>query len=273
MKKFLIITLALILAGGLLQSCKKDHGDPPTLPPAESMTIDFSNFETGKKSDVSINYPKGTQTSNWEFAAGVALVWKTILFTTLAVPVYSFQLAVDKVPVYLDDKTWQWSYNVSVLSVAYNARLTGQIRTNDVLWKMYITREGTGGFAEFLWFEGTSKLDVTGGQWKLNQSAQNQVQILQIDWTKTGNSVGMIKYTYTKTGDPFKDSYIEYGLTTNTLNAYYTIHYYNSAYLQFYDLNVEWNSTGHNGRVKCLAHFGSSDWYCWDGNYINITCP
>ena len=53
----------------------------------------------------------------------------------------------------------------------YTARLTGQIRTSDVAWKMYITKEGTGGFPEFVWFEGTSKLDGTGGQWILNQSS------------------------------------------------------------------------------------------------------
>jgi hypothetical protein len=276
MKKFLIITLVFVIAACLLHSCKKDNGNPPVLPPAESMTVDFSNFESGKKSDASISYPKGTQTSNWEFAAGVAMIWKLIIYTTLAVPVKSFQLAVDNVPKYLSDKTWQWSYNATIvinqISVTYKARLTGQIRTNDVQWKMYISKEGANAFSEFVWFEGTSKLDGKSGQWILNQSSQNQVPIIQIDWTRTGTS-GTIKYTYIKTGDPFKDSYIEYGLTTNTLNAYYTIHYYDPSYLQFYDLNVEWNTTAHNGRVKCPGHFGNSDWYCWDGNYLNITCP
>jgi len=277
MKKILIISLVVFFAGCLLHSCKKDRGDPPLLPPAESMLIDFSNFESGKKSDASLLIPKGTQNSNWEFAAGVAMIWKAILYTTLAVPVKSFQLASGTKPVYLDDKTWQWSYNATIaidqINVTYKARLTGQIRATDVFWKMYITKEGTGSFAEFAWFEGTSKLDGTGGQWKLNQGPQNQVILLQIDWTKTSNTVGLVKYTYIKTGDPFKESYIEYGLTTNTLNAYYTIHYYNPSDQQFYDLNVEWNTTTHNGRVKSLGYFKNSDWYCWDGNYINIVCP
>ena len=278
MNKYLALILLTAFSIGFLTSCKKDNKeDPPVLPPAESMIIDFSNFEAGKKSDPELVYPKGTQKSNWEFAAGNAIIWKAIIYTTLAVPVKSYQLAINKDPEYIDDKTWQWSYDASIvidqISVTYKARLTGQIRTDDVLWKMYISKEGTGAFAEFVWFEGTSKLDGTGGQWKLNQSAQNKVPILQIDWTKNGNSVGMVKYTYIKTGDPFKDSYIEYGLTTNTLNAYYAIHYYDPGYLQFYDLNVEWNTTAHNGRVKCLGHFGNSDWYCWDGNYNNIICP
>lgn len=273
MKKLLIFSFILALAGIVLQGCKKDHGDPPALPPSESMFIDFSNFESGQKSGVEIFVPKGTVTSNWEFAAGVAFIWNSIIYTTLAVPVKAFELAADYQPSWVSEKTWQWSYNSTVLNATYKARLTGQIRTNDIQWKMYITREGTGGFDEFLWFEGTSKLDGTGGQWVLNLGPQNQIPVLQIDWTKTGASVAMIRFTYIKSGDTFKDSYIEYGLTTSTLNAYYKIHYYNSTYELFYDLDVEWSTSQHNGRVKCPGFFGNSDWYCWDGNYLNITCP
>ena len=46
--------------------------------------------------------------------------------------------------------------------------------------------------------------------------------LLQIDWTKTGTSIGTIKYTYVK-NDSYKSSYIEYGLkTSGPYNAYYT---------------------------------------------------
>jgi hypothetical protein len=273
MKKLLIITLVSILSVALMHSCKKDPGNPPVLPPAETMSIDFSNFESGKKGEVSISVPKGTLNSNWEFAAGVAVIWKSIMYTTLAVPVISFQLAAGEVPVYIENQTWEWNYTTSILNKTYNARLTGQIAASNVVWKMYITLEGTGGYSDFLWFEGTSQLDGKGGQWILNLNPQSSVPVLQIDWTKTGEAVGMIKCTYVKTGDPFKDSFIEYGLTTSTLNAYYTIHYYNTSYQQFYDLNVEWNKALHNGRVKCPGYFGTSVWYCWDSNFLNVTCP
>jgi hypothetical protein len=234
------------------------------------MTIDFSNFATLKKSSDLLFDQKGTENSNWEFAATVAGVWKLIITTTLAIPVTSFKLAVDQDPVFLEEKTWQWSYNVSVASVTYKARLTGQLGASDVIWKMYITREDAGGFPEFLWFEGTSKLDGTGGQWILYNSSQSPEAMLQIDWTKTGISIGTVKYSYVK-NDSFKNSYIEYGLTTSTLNAYYTIHYYNS--LKFSDVNVEWNTTTKNGRVKSSEYMVGNIWYCWNEQKINITCP
>ena len=270
MERLFSLTLILILSAGLIISCKKDKGEPPVLPAQESMIIDFSNFATQKKSADLLSDQKGTENSNWDFAATVAGVWNLIINTTLAVPVTSFKLAVDQDPVFLSEKTWQWSYNFSVASVAYKARLTGQIRTSEVLWEMYITKEGTGGFAEFVWFEGTSKSDGTGGQWILNQSSQSPGAMLQIDWTKTGTSVGSVKYTYVKNLDSFKTSYIEYGLTTSTLNAYYTIYYYTG--LKFSDVNVEWNTTTHNGRVKCLEYLSDNKWYCWNEQKINITC-
>jgi hypothetical protein len=267
MKKFFFFGLILILCSAIYIGCKKDKGDPPTLPPKESMTIDFSNFDSGGKSGGA----KGTNTSNYEFAAVVAGLFKVIVNTTLIVPVSSFKIAMDQTPVYISDKNWQWSYNVTVAGSTYKARLTGLIGGSSVTWKMYVSKEGTGSFPEFVWFEGTSKLDGTGGQWILNQSSSVPSPLLQIDWTKSGNSVGTVKYTYVKNPDNFKSSTIEYGLTTNALNAYYTIHYYNGA--KFSDVYVEWNTSSHNGRVKCLDYLGTSDWYCWDAAKINIVCP
>ena len=264
MKKLLSLILIVILSAGFFHSCKKDKGDPPTLPPAESMKIDFSNFLSQKKSAGPESFPKGTENSNWEFASGVALFWNSILTTTLVVPVATFAHAVDQDPVYLDDKTWQWSFSVSVSTVTYKARLTGQIRDTDVLWKMYVS----GSFAEFVWFEGTSKLDGTGGQWILNESSTAQSPYLKIDWTKTSSSIGSIKYTYMK-NDSYVNSYIEYGLTTGTLNAYYNVHYFNG--LIFSDVDIEWNTTTHNGRVSC-SNYLLGEWYCWNEQKINIIC-
>jgi len=274
MKKLFLLSLILSLSVVVMHSCKKDKGDPPLLPPAESMTINFNNFESSKKGEAAVSIPKGTENSNWEFAAGAAMLWKSIIYSTLAIPVYSFQKAVEqKNPVYLEDQTWQWSSSASVLGNTYTARLTGQIAGTNVVWKMYISLEGTGGYTDFVWFEGTSKLDGTSGQWILYESHSNPVEIVRIDWSVAGDNIGTIKYTFTKAGSQFADSYIEYGLTANALNSYYTIYYYNTQFEDFFDMNVEWSSTLKNGRVKCLKFYGTSDWYCWDGNHVNVTCP
>jgi hypothetical protein len=269
MKKVFTLLLLTVFMAGLLTSCKKKKGDPPVLPPESSFVIDFSNFEAGKSADFS-SFNKGVENSNWEFAVLVTGYFRILTASTLIVPIAAFNVAVDQTPVWLEEKTWQWSYSVTVASVTYKARMVGLIRTSDVQWKMYVTKEGTGGFAEFLWFEGTSKTDGTGGSWTLNESAAVQQPLLQIDWTKTGTTMGTIKYTYTKTGN-FKNSFIEYGKTTGTYDSNYSISYYNGT--AFSEMDVEWSSTGLNGRVMCPLWFGDSSWHCWNSNLANIVCP
>jgi hypothetical protein len=269
MKKIIAFLLVSIFLISLPTSCKKDKGTPPALPPSTTMKIDFDNFSSGKKS-IDLLSSKGTENSNFEFAAGCAGFFNLVLFSTLIVPVTAYEVAIDQTPVSIGGNTWQWSYTVTVLTVSYKARLTGQIRSTDVLWQMYITKEGgTSPFAEFMWFSGTSKLDGTGGQWILNLSSANQVPVIQIDWTGTGFEADEIKYTFVQTGNDYYGSYIEYGTTTGTLDGYYNIHLWDGA-ADFVDVFIEWSTTGHNGRVKCFEEFGDNDWHAWDSNYVNI---
>lgn len=277
MKKIADLVLVLVVITGLSTGCSKDREDPPVLPPVESMTIDFSNFDTEKKRAV-YSLTKGIENVNWEFSALVAGYWNSIIVTTLAIPVITFNLATDETPVYVDDKTWEWRYEPKVFTATYQARLTGQVRTQDVEWKMYVAREGSGGFSEFLWIQGTSKLDGTGGQWILNHSSSYQEPVLQIDWTGTSTTVETVKYTYvralndSRVDDPFRNSYIEFGKqSSGPYDAYFNIYYHNG--LDFSEMQVEWNITGRNGRVKCEKFFADDAWHCWNGNYVNIICP
>ncbi len=276
MKKIITPLLLMIFLSSFLTSCKKDKDNPPALPPEESMTIDFRNFESGNKSAVAYS-SKGVENSNWEFAALVAGYFRTMVAGTLAVPVYSFKLASGGAPVLIEDKTWQWSYSVSLAGKTYKARLTGQIRSTDVQWKMYITGEGIGGFPEFLWFEGTSESDGSGGQWILNHSPRFNEPALQIDWTLSGNTTDVIKYTWIRSlgddrdPDPFKTSNIEYGKLTGTFDSYYSIYFFNG--LAFSEMDVEWHSSTHNGRVRSISNFGDTNWRCWNGNLVNVICP
>jgi hypothetical protein len=103
--------------------------------------------------------------------------------------------------------------------------------------------------------------------------------MLQIDWTVTGSIVGNIKYTYirdlrdNRTTETFKGSYIEYGLTSNTLNAFYSIHLnISGAANDFEEVNIEWSTTAHNGHIKAPYYFIDSQWHCWDGLGNDVTC-
>jgi hypothetical protein len=275
------ISLIIVLVAGLFWGCEK-NGNPPSLPPVETMKIDFSNFTAGKKSTLIDFQTKGNaavSNYNWLLASTTAGFWNIILTVNLVIPVAAFNKAIENTPVYIDNKKWEWKYSVIAIGATYNARLTGQIQSNDIKWEMYISRDGVGGFAEFLWFNGTSALDGKSGQWILNHSQQFPEPMLQIDWILNGTNIGSIKYTYirdlkdNRTTDLFKTSFIEYGLTTSTLNAFYNIHYNISGTINdFKDVYIEWSTTNHNGHIRAVHYFQDSNWHCWDGNGTDVTC-
>ena len=281
MKKLLSFVLIITLVAGLFPGCEKKSDKAPALPPSGTMSMDFSNFGSDAKSANNGTNVKGITAgdkSNWVLASGVAGVWNLILAVNLVVPVASFEVAIDKTPVYLEDKTWEWRYDFNVVGATYKARLTGQMRSTDVKWEMYISREGVGAFPEILWYEGTSNLDGKSGQWILNHSQAFPEPMLQIDWKAEGNKVGYIKYTYIRdrkddrTEDFFKSSFIEYGLNANPLNAYYTVHQNTGVSTVFNDVFIEWSTTGHNGHIKARNYFQDDLWHCWNEIGDNVVC-
>jgi hypothetical protein len=281
MKKIISISLVVILLAGLFWGCEKKANEPaPTLPPVASMSMDFSNFTTKKSAGTQfdVNGITAADKSNWIVAATIAGIWNTILAVNLAVPVESFKLAVNTTPVYLDNNKWEWSYNFNAIGATYKARLTGQTRTGDVKWEMYISKEGVGAFPELLWFEGTSKPGGKSGQWILNHSQPFPEPALQIDWENSGSGISNIKYTYIRdkkddrSADFFKGSYIEYGLTSNTLNAFYNIHQNTGVQDVFNDVFIEWSTTTHNGHIKANFHYKDDLWHCWNETGDNVIC-
>jgi hypothetical protein len=279
MKKLTLISFVIIITASLFWGCEKKE-NPPALPPAGTMSIDFSTFINSSKSAITQDGQKGIAAgdkTNWFLAATTAGVWNLILAVNLVIPVASFELAVDKTPVYLDNK-WVWTYNFNVVGATYKAKLTGKVLSNDVKWEMYISREGAEAFTDLLWFEGTSGLDGKSGQWTLNHSQQFPEPMLQIDWEVVGSDIGNIKYTYIRdkkddrSTDPFKNSYIQYGLTANTLNAFYNIHQNTGVVNVFNDIFIEWSSANHNGHIKAYNYFQDNLWHCWNETGDDVIC-
>ncbi len=277
MKKFLKGLLVIAFLSFIATSCEKkeDVETAPTLPPYESMKIDFGKMADGKKTVANVN-------SSVNFvAAGVTVAaWNIMLTGTLLVPVSAFAHSFSVQPGYLGDAKWQWTYDVSGFASTYKARLTGTIRTNDVKWEMYIAKEGVGAHEEFLWFEGTSNLDGSSGQWILYHSFEVQEAVLQIDWQKEGDKIGSVTYTYIRESDNgdqnqlAKGSYLTYGLQDATYDAFYTISYISRANLpnDFNNVNIEWSTTVYNGRIKALHYFQDDLWHCWDSARLDTVC-
>lgn len=269
MYKLFSLLLVISMFAVCFTGCKKNKGNPPLLPPYESMIIDFSNFSSQAKSTVQESVIKGVNNSNWEFASNTARGWESLINSTIGVPIASFRVTSAYDPGYLSEKTWQWSYNFTEAGQPYKAKLVGEIRSTDILWKMYITKEG-GVYTDFLWFEGTSVSDGSSGEWVVKESNASPVELFRITWAASGSSVSTVRYEYMKSGN-LKGSFIKYGLTTGLLNAFYEMHYFESILAKFSDVNIEWGSSTKDGRVKSTDYLLGA-WYCWDSNKVNVAC-
>ena len=279
-KKILYPLLALLMVFSV--SCEKDsdtngfNGDSIELPPYESMVVDFSGFLQDSESGKVASTAKVE--GNWLYPRLAIGFWNTALLSHLAVPIASFKAAFAHEAEFLGDNTWQWTYSVNGFTSEYTARLTGELGDGEILWKMYITKVGIEGFEEFLWFSGISDLDGMGGEWTLNQSAEHPDAMLKITWSKENDEIGSVKYTWVRemneegNDDPFKESYLEYGLQEGDYDVFYDIHVFDIQTEAFVDVSIEWSSTEFNGRVMAPSHFEDEMWHCWDSSGADVAC-
>jgi hypothetical protein len=241
------------------------------------MAIDFSKFSTKSAATT-----EGETKHNIIAAGLTVLFWNVTLTVTLVVPVAAFYQSFQHEAEFLGDATWQWKYDGTGMANTYKARLVGKIRSDDIKWEMYLAKEGIGAHEEFLWFEGTSNLDGNGGQWTLYHSYAVQEAVLQIDWEKTGDEVGNIKYTYIRessNGDSKQltsGSYLTYGLTDAELDAFYEIEYNqrDRDTTDMLNVDIEWSTTEYNGRIKAPHYIQFQDdlWHCWDSLGYDVDC-
>jgi len=261
-----------------------DNSDDPgsnseaiELPSFETMAYDFDSFTTDPGSAQGISQ-KAAPNGNWVFSRLVVGLWNSALFTTLAIPVASFHAAVNHDPEVIGDLKWQWAYSVDGFTSEYTARLTGEIVGEEVIWEMYITKTGIEGFDEFQWFTGVSALDGNSGHWLLNESPELPYPMLRIDWERSGEEIGSIRYTWVREldanedDDLFRDSYLQYGLQDGDYDAYFDAHTYDENSQDFADIRIEWNRTDYIGRVRAPRYFEDEVWHCWDGAGDDVAC-
>lgn len=263
MRKTAIILTFVFFIGMVFNACKKDDKVAPDIPPESAFVMDMSDF-----SDNPDNYQKTTY-DNYGFALLSVSVWHSLLTIRMAIPVASYIEAVQNhEAVYQSDQTWLWTYEFPVAGTSYTASLYGTVANDSADWKMYITKEGV--YKDFLWYKGQSALDHSGGYWILYDSPLNNVEALEIVWTRQSEGVGSIRYTDIMQGGESNGAYIYYGNdnTDGDFSHYYDI--YNAGRAQLTE--IEWDNITKAGRVKDSVHFGDENWHCWDAAFQDSDC-
>ncbi|MGQ1787007.1 MULTISPECIES: hypothetical protein [unclassified Saccharicrinis] len=279
-RKFIsILAIAALLIATACSDDENKEDTAPILPPEESLIPDFSAFTDNPAMAEQLKSSNAEFISNYNVARINVLVWNTYINIILAVPVAAYRHSFTQSPVYLGNKKWQWSYSLGGFFSDYSARLTGEIRTSDIKWEMRVSYSGAEPYNDFLWFEGTSDLDGSGGSWAMNHSYDFNEPMLTLDWEATDDLINDTRITYVRELDNDREtelgygSYLGYGVNSTDNVYFYNVHVYDDNTQQFEDLNIEMNRTDLSGRIKATNWINNkTGWHCWDSNFDDVDC-
>ncbi len=250
-------------------SCSKQKGQKPDIPPLSTFELETSDFDASNKPGRMDN-----TFVNWTHSSVNVIVWQTILTVNLIVPVAAYKEALNQTPKWKGKKKgWVWAFSTNVGNHKYTCRLHARHQNNgEVNWEMFLTQDG--GFKDFKWYEGTSDLKNTYGNWLLYKNPSSAREYIKIEW-KRNPTTGYedIKYTNVLKDDNGKDSYIHYGRHNNIIyNCFYDISLRSNSQNTTNVINIEWHDENKEGRVKDPIKFLDSDWRCWGSTLKDEQC-
>jgi len=245
------LSLAILMAG---TSCDREPvEDRPELPPAESMVMDFSDFNEqpgAKKSAATYE--------NFLHAYLSVFFWNVATTVTFALPVTAYGYALQQDAVYLGDHTWEWSFDFPWGDNQYTATLTGTRLNNEEFTMEMVIAPGSTPEQGVKWFDGVVRYDHTHATW--NFFKEGTIKVIEGEWNKDFvTEAGDLAYTYVEEGHEQEGSYIMFEYNPGEVfDAAYTISLAERLTL------IEWNTETVEGRVMDQVRFEDSEWHCWD---------
>ncbi len=260
---------ALILAHLALISCDKNPAKPgqkqPEVPPASSMQLDLSEFNTaralGKEGAVGLNFITARAT--------VALINATVTLA-LSIPVYVLAAALSQPPT-LDPRDGKFHWIISDESKTFRADLAGWV-DQDALesrWEMRLTATGNNPpLNNFLWFEGRAKLDNSSGYWDIYDANKPAMptKALHIEWQIPSATQATLQFTAVDPNSPDNGDQLTYR-TDGDLRA-----------VTFFDKSdnqtvaISWNEITHEGYLIAPG-YNNGQKSCWDALLNDVVCP
>ena len=272
-----VLVLALTLA--LFQSCTKEETtDPqgreaPELPAQEAFVMTFTDFTESDTTAVSRGQSSSASNTYWHwlYAAGNLVGWNTAIVLSTGLPTLAFFESFNHRPEYQGDGIWLWSYDVTGYDGSvYSAELFAELLPSDqVSWEMYLSK--VGGFSRVKWYTGVTENDGSGAVWTLyHRPFAAALPVLEARFSRDLDSgVKTMRYTNISANDDDRGDYIEYReLPGAAFSRGYDVYRIVEDNL----LEIQWNEGAKNGRIRDLAHYGDSDWRCWNGEYRDVDC-
>lgn len=267
LKRLSLLSIACFLSILFLTSCSDDpassaNNEPPTLPPASSMEVEFSSL-------LGAQQPQKTTTQAIDYyiqAVYRAGSLEGIIEDNISRPKALLSAAEDTVAVLNDNQQWQWSYQTVVDSTEYQTRLVGErITANTVKWSLFVTDEEEE-LNNKLFFSGTATQDGESGSWTINSlsSSKNPEAVAELNWEFSAEAADQLTVDIlSENGAP--ESHIEYTSEMDTKTV---------KYLRAGDTDTtttHWNVDTRAGYL-ITPEVNRGNKACWDETLENVSC-
>lgn len=264
-KKLSVFAVGLLLL--TISSCtdnpSKISEKPPQLPPANSMQMDFSNFQNNQKSESAATL----STNNFTKAAGAAMLMKGVVELNLAIPRILLKAAQNANSQLNDSGKWEWKFSKNADGNTFSVRLVAsRTDNNKVNWDFYVSSSNLG-LNDQLFFSGTTSADGSSGIWTYYslKNANSQEAVSQINWTVNGDNDISLKLEVKSDRNNNQGDYIEYSFD-GTLK---TATYYDASSDETTKMQINVNT--HAGYI-ITPNYNNGDKACWDKDFQDTTC-
>lgn len=271
MRQYYFLPILLLAATFLLLSCQDSTNSldeqPPQLPSAESMNMDFTVFDEDSGTN-STNITADNESYSHFFNAAIrAMVMKGIVNTNLAIPKTLLKAAENVEPELTDNGEWTWSYTSGANDNNFEIRLVATSDSDDLVnWQMYVTNSALN-IENALFFEGEVTENGSTGNWTyyalLGDEAGKEVS--QTTWSiENEDQIDLRLEVLTNRNGNLGD-YIDYSFNPPVKQATY----YNSGEDQ--TTEIEWNSETFEGYI-IAPNYNNGEQACWNSNFQDIEC-
>src|SRR5699024_7320183 len=217
----------LSVIGGLLSlllfvSCSDNPSSfsdsPPELPPAKSMQMDFSSFDSPQRKARTLSGGY----YNFSKASGMTFMLNRIAGDNLDKSFTLYEAADQAEPEFNDDGNWVWSYSRSADGKNYAIKLkASRMSGQDVNWNLYVSNPEEG-LSNHLLFSGKANTEGTKGSWDLYNmdDTESKDPGSQVVWELANNDQADLRLNVLS-NDSSEGDYIEYSYDGQIKNVVY----------------------------------------------------
>lgn len=257
----------------------------PDLPAMSSMTMDLSFFgidgtsvAQAKAMDGEMMLVAAGNKTNFINAVVRVLYIQLTLYDILEEPVGAFAAAIHSIPQPQPDGSYLWTFIFVEDGNEYSIFLYGKVVGDHVEWRLEVSTDVPGlALDHFVWFDGESKLDESGGYWQFYKpvlsgealasmgAVTDGAPVARMDWEHDGNTEHRLTVLANEVGSPDEGDMLVFHTTPSTG----TIHYHDADAVD--DQNITWHVDG-SGSLT-VSDYNDGQPACWNAEQEDTVCP